>query len=323
MSEIKWIRLSTMMFDDEKIKLIESMPEKDAILVIWIKLLSQAGKCNASGYLILNDKIPYTDEMLATIFNRPVNVIRLALETFKNFGMIDFEDNIFKIADWEYTQNIEGMEKIKEQNRIRKQNQRLKEKEKLKELQCNTDVTKLPLQNDNDKNCHVTSRDSHVTVTKIVTGSHATDTDTDLDTDLEIQQHITESNKNVNTENEKNSKNVVVVKNIMDSFNKKYNGNLDNKRVVDLIKVKGLDTVEECIKVFGDYVSSARDVEKVFYDFTKKYGTKDAYNKPTSYNNKGSTKPTQATNYEQRKYDDDFFDSICDNLKYVDKDDGG
>jgi hypothetical protein len=32
------------MFDDEKIKLIESMPDADSILIIWIKLLIQAGK---------------------------------------------------------------------------------------------------------------------------------------------------------------------------------------------------------------------------------------------------------------------------------------
>ena len=32
------------MFEDEKIKLIESMPEADTLLIIWIKLLAQAGK---------------------------------------------------------------------------------------------------------------------------------------------------------------------------------------------------------------------------------------------------------------------------------------
>ncbi|MFA1421627.1 phage replisome organizer N-terminal domain-containing protein, partial [Enterococcus faecalis] len=37
MAEISWIKLKTTMFDDEKIKLIQSMPEADAILVIWIR----------------------------------------------------------------------------------------------------------------------------------------------------------------------------------------------------------------------------------------------------------------------------------------------
>jgi phage replisome organizer, putative, N-terminal region len=120
MGTVQWIKLTTTMFDDEKIKLIESMPDKDSILIIWIKLLVQAGKCNATGYIYLNETLPYTDEMLATIFNRPLNTIRLALSIFQKFGMIELseEGNIF-INNWEKHQNIEGLEKIREQTRLR------------------------------------------------------------------------------------------------------------------------------------------------------------------------------------------------------------
>ncbi len=46
MAEVKWIKLSTSMFEDEKIRLIESMPEADTLLIIWIRLLAQAkNKC--------------------------------------------------------------------------------------------------------------------------------------------------------------------------------------------------------------------------------------------------------------------------------------
>lgn len=31
MSEIKWIKITTNMFEDEKIKLIDAMPERDTI----------------------------------------------------------------------------------------------------------------------------------------------------------------------------------------------------------------------------------------------------------------------------------------------------
>src|SRR5690554_1803291 len=116
------------MFDDEKIKLIESMPEADSILIIWIKLLVQAGKTNAKGYIFLNENIPYTDEMLATIFNRPLNIIRMALDAFRKFGMIEIDENGIFLNNWEKYQNIKGMERIKEQNRLRKRKQREKEK---------------------------------------------------------------------------------------------------------------------------------------------------------------------------------------------------
>jgi len=134
MAEVKWIKITTNMFDDEKIRIIESMPEADAILVIWIKLLTLAGKCNRSGYIYLAENIPYTEEMLSTIFNRPLNTVRLALQTFIKFGMICHVTggNVTQhicVTNWEKHQNVEGMDKIREQNRIRKQRQRQNQRE--------------------------------------------------------------------------------------------------------------------------------------------------------------------------------------------------
>lgn len=120
MAELKWIKLSLSMFDDEKIKIIESLPEKDAIIVIWVKLLVLAGKTNDNGFIYLNKNISYTDEMLSTLFNRPVTTIRLALKTLQDFEMINISDNqLISISNWDKHQNIEGMEKIREQTRKR------------------------------------------------------------------------------------------------------------------------------------------------------------------------------------------------------------
>jgi predicted phage replisome organizer len=130
-AEVKWIKLCTDVFDDEKILLIESMPEADSIIVIWFKLLCLAGKQNNGGVFALNDKIFYTDEMLAAIFRRPINVVRLALSTFDSFGMVEIINNVYTIPNWEKHQNIDGMEKIKEQNRERKRLQRARQKQSL------------------------------------------------------------------------------------------------------------------------------------------------------------------------------------------------
>jgi predicted phage replisome organizer len=144
MSDVKWIKLSTNMFEDEKIRLIEQMPEADTILIIWVKLLSQAGKTNASGYIYLSENIPYTDEMLATIFNRPISTVRLALDTFKQFGMIEIDDDSFiSIKNWEKHQNIEGMERVKKLNaeRNRRYRQRKKEQKALENKNSDVSVT--------------------------------------------------------------------------------------------------------------------------------------------------------------------------------------
>lgn len=129
MSDVKWIKITVSMFDDEKIKIIQAMPESDAILVIWVRLLTLAGKCNAGGYIYFTDSIPYTDEMLATIFNKPVSIIRLAIETFKQFGMVEIDEKGIYLVNWEKHQNIDGLEKIREQSKL--SSKRYREKQKL------------------------------------------------------------------------------------------------------------------------------------------------------------------------------------------------
>lgn len=119
MADVKWIKIVTDVFDDEKILLIDCLPERDAIIVIWFKMLCLAGKQNNGGLLMLNDKIPYTDEMLATIFRRPVNTVRLALDTFEKFGMIEIINNTIFIPKWDKHQSLEKLEKIREQTRKR------------------------------------------------------------------------------------------------------------------------------------------------------------------------------------------------------------
>lgn len=128
MADIKWIKLCTDVFDDEKIMLIEGMPEADSIIVIWFKLLCFAGKQNNGGVFMLNDKLAYTDEMLSTIFRRPINTVRLALTTFENFGMIEIINNTYIIPNWEKHQSTDKMEEIREYNRLKQRESRAKKK---------------------------------------------------------------------------------------------------------------------------------------------------------------------------------------------------
>ena len=128
MAEVKWIKIVPNVFDDDKIKLIEEMPEGDSIIVIWFKLLCLAGKQNRDGFLLLNDKIAYTDEMLATIFRRPLMLVRLALNTFEQFEMIEIVNGAVFVANWEKYQNTDRLAELREYNRLAKQKSREKKK---------------------------------------------------------------------------------------------------------------------------------------------------------------------------------------------------
>ena len=128
MAEVKWIKLMTDVFDNRKIRQIEAMPEGDTIIVIWFKLLTLAAETNDSGLVYFTADLPYTDQLFATQFNRNLQTVQLALTTFERFGMIEVVDEIIKVSNWERYQNIEGLEKMREQNRLRVAKHREKKK---------------------------------------------------------------------------------------------------------------------------------------------------------------------------------------------------
>ena len=137
MAEVKWIKIVTDIFDNRKIRQIEKMPEGDAIVVIWFKLICLAGEVNDNGMIYITKEVPYTPEMLSTHFNRQLNIINLALQTFQAFNMIEIIDDIVFISNWEKYQNTDALEKIREQTR----NRVAKYKQKQKELGGNVTVT--------------------------------------------------------------------------------------------------------------------------------------------------------------------------------------
>ena len=60
-AEVKWIKIVTDVFDNRKIRMIESLPDGDALIVIWFKILTLAGQVNEGGQLYL----PIRSTMLA------------------------------------------------------------------------------------------------------------------------------------------------------------------------------------------------------------------------------------------------------------------
>ena len=159
MAEVKWVKLTTDMFDNRKIKHLRRLPEGNNIVLIWVMLLTMAGRCNSGGMIFLTENIPYTPKMLADELDFEENTVELALKALEQLDMIVTDNGVFAIAGWEEYQNIEGMDKIREQNRLRKQRQR-----------------------ENQKLLDSVSRDSHVTVT----GCHAIEEEKEEDKEKEF-----------------------------------------------------------------------------------------------------------------------------------------
>lgn len=142
MSKVKWIKVSTGIFDNRKIKQIEAMPKGDTIVTIWFKLLCLAGVINDGGAVYITPELPYTVKGLAAELGRPQTIVQKALDTFNSFDMIEIDDGFIKLPSWDKYQDVDGLEKIKEQNRKRKQKQRERDKAPAQDiLSCDSHVT--------------------------------------------------------------------------------------------------------------------------------------------------------------------------------------
>jgi len=119
MPDVKWIKVTTDIFDDETMKLIDTLDDRDSIFVIWIKILTLAGKSNAEGALYLKDDVPYTTDMLATIFNRSLESVDKAINVFDKYGLIDLDNDVISVMNWEKHQNVDKMLQIRQNTRRR------------------------------------------------------------------------------------------------------------------------------------------------------------------------------------------------------------
>ena len=141
MSDISWIKIRIDMFDDEKIKIIQNMPEGDALIVIWVRLMLLAGKTSDSGYVYMNEFLPYTEEMLSVIFNKKQSVINMALSLFEQLQMIERDAKGIVLVNFEKHQNLAKMEAVKEYNREKKRLERAKRKAELENRSQNLSLT--------------------------------------------------------------------------------------------------------------------------------------------------------------------------------------
>lgn len=124
MDEIQWIKLSVRLFDNRKIKRLLSQPRGEEMLVFWLRLLCLCGQLNRAGALLFTEREPYDVSGLAVECDLPRSLVAEWLEIFVAFGMMTKENGIYRITGWEKYQNVEGMERVREQNRLRKQRQR-------------------------------------------------------------------------------------------------------------------------------------------------------------------------------------------------------
>jgi predicted phage replisome organizer len=90
MSDIKryyYLKLKDNFFDSEEIKILESLPNGIYYSNLLIKLYLKSLKCN--GALRINDCIPFDENMIATITNLNIDIVRNGLKVLSSLKLIE------------------------------------------------------------------------------------------------------------------------------------------------------------------------------------------------------------------------------------------
>lgn len=146
MSEVKWIKIKTGLFDGTSFKRIKKAKIggesfRDKLTAVWFELLDLGAKCNNDGWLY-SDEIPYgSEEDIAIMIDRDVDEVKLCLQFYVQNGMIEIIDNLYCLSNWTKYQNVTELEKIREQGRIRQAKYKQKQKLLASNVTGNVTVT--------------------------------------------------------------------------------------------------------------------------------------------------------------------------------------
>lgn len=131
-----WLKLKRDFFKRHDIQIIESMPNGKDYVLFYLKLLVES--IDHEGELRFSETIPYNAEMLATITNTNIDIVRTAMKVFAEFQMIEIlEDKTIFMAE---VQKLIGSAA---DNDVANRKRRQREREKMQALQLrDTSVTK-------------------------------------------------------------------------------------------------------------------------------------------------------------------------------------
>jgi len=128
MKKITWIKLYLDLNHNPKITYLRELKDGNNYAFIWVQLLLITGESNRDGFLMINDESAYTAAHLSKVLIWPASIMKQALIEFKKLDMIEIEEGVICITNWEKYQSTKKMAKIREDNNLVQKNKRLKAK---------------------------------------------------------------------------------------------------------------------------------------------------------------------------------------------------
>ena len=100
MERLEYINIDINLFENRKIKIINTMPNGDIYFVLWIELLCMAGKSNQGGWITLTENRSYTLHELSIVTEIPEAILVEALKIFEDLRMIRRIGDRIHIRNW-------------------------------------------------------------------------------------------------------------------------------------------------------------------------------------------------------------------------------
>ena len=123
-----FLKLHRHFFKRHDIRIVESMPNGTDYILFYLKLLCES--IDHEGDLRFSESIPYNDDMLSTITNTNIDIVRSAVKLFTELGMMEIvDDGTFHMP--ELSKMIGSRSNTDGANRVR----RFREKKKALELE--------------------------------------------------------------------------------------------------------------------------------------------------------------------------------------------
>ncbi len=128
-----WLKLDKDFLESPHMKVIKNMPNGKDYVLFYLSLMLKS--IETVGHLRFSDLVPYSEEMLASITDTNVDIVRSAVKIFCELGLMQKLDNgtIFLTQVASMTgKETESAERVR----------LFRDRQKQLSLQCNSDVTK-------------------------------------------------------------------------------------------------------------------------------------------------------------------------------------
>ena len=85
-----WLKLPKDFFKRHDIKYIQTLPGGEKTVLFYLKLMAES--VDHDGELRFSEDIAYTDEMIASVTDTPVDVVESSMQTLQDLGLVKIDE---------------------------------------------------------------------------------------------------------------------------------------------------------------------------------------------------------------------------------------